>query len=185
MFLIYLMCVKHSIDQRNRISLSHIFLWTTKRYMKSLICLCPLVQMSKLSKVNENIWLPSEYDSAKAQILSSPEISSLQETFSRILRIEVSLSNTISTVFILAFSLSSSYFAFSLCKIGAFDFLFCFYSLEGCSMFLAPFLSVFRCLEDSHALKEALMNVFTSKRSQISKQFAKAYSILVFPLSST
>ena len=34
--------------------------------------------------------LPSEYDSAKAQILSSPEISSLQETFSRILRTEVS-----------------------------------------------------------------------------------------------
>ena len=34
--------------------------------------------------------LPSEYDSAKAQILSSPEISFLQETFSRILRTEVS-----------------------------------------------------------------------------------------------
>ena len=49
-----LMCVKHSIDQRNMISLSLNFLWTTKRYMKSLICLCPLVQMSKLSKVNEN-----------------------------------------------------------------------------------------------------------------------------------
>ena len=36
--------------------------------------------------------LPSEYDSAKAQILSSSEISSLQETFSRILRTEVSSS---------------------------------------------------------------------------------------------
>ena len=38
--------------------------------------------------------LPSEYDSAKAQILSTPEISSLQETFSRILRTEVSSSSS-------------------------------------------------------------------------------------------
>ena len=37
--------------------------------------------------------LPSEYNSAKAQILSSPEISSLQETFSRILRTVVSSSS--------------------------------------------------------------------------------------------
>ena len=49
------------------------------------------------------------------------------------------LSNTISPVFILAFSLSSLYCALSLCRIGAFDFLFCFYALEGCSLFLAPF----------------------------------------------
>ena len=34
--------------------------------------------------------LPSEYDSAKAQILSCLEISSFQETFSRILRTEIS-----------------------------------------------------------------------------------------------
>ena len=38
--------------------------------------------------------LPSEYDSAKAQILSSPEISSLQETFSKILLTEVSSSSS-------------------------------------------------------------------------------------------
>ena len=38
--------------------------------------------------------LPSEYDSTKAQILSSPEISSLQETFGRILRTEVSSSSS-------------------------------------------------------------------------------------------
>ena len=38
--------------------------------------------------------LPSEYDLAKAQILSSPEISSIQETFSRILRPEVSCSSS-------------------------------------------------------------------------------------------
>ena len=38
--------------------------------------------------------LPSKYDSAKAQILSSPEILSLQETFSRILRTEVSSSSS-------------------------------------------------------------------------------------------
>ena len=51
-----LMCVKNSIDQRNNISLSQNLLWTTKRYMKSLICLCPLVQMSKFRKVNETKW---------------------------------------------------------------------------------------------------------------------------------
>ena len=56
MFLVYLMCVKHSIDKRNRISHSLNLLWPTKRYMKSLICLCPLVQMLKFSKVNENRW---------------------------------------------------------------------------------------------------------------------------------
>ena len=49
------------------------------------------------------------------------------------------LSNTISTIFILACTLSSSYFALSLCRIGSFDFLFYFYALEGCLMFLAPF----------------------------------------------
>ena len=38
--------------------------------------------------------LPSDYDSAKAQILSSHEISSLQETFSRILCTEVSSSSS-------------------------------------------------------------------------------------------
>ena len=49
------------------------------------------------------------------------------------------MSNTISTIIILDFSLSSSYFALSLCRIGAFDFMFYFYALEGFSMFLAPF----------------------------------------------
>ena len=35
--------------------------------------------------------LPSEYDYVKTQILSSPEVSSFQETFSKILRTEISL----------------------------------------------------------------------------------------------
>ena len=38
--------------------------------------------------------LPSEYDSAKAQILFSPKISSLKETFRRILRTKVSSSSS-------------------------------------------------------------------------------------------
>ena len=38
--------------------------------------------------------LPFEYDSVKAQILSSSEISSLHKTFSRILRTEVSSSSS-------------------------------------------------------------------------------------------
>ena len=50
------MFVKHSIDKRNGISHSLNFLWPTKRYIKSLICLCPLFQMSKFNKVNENKW---------------------------------------------------------------------------------------------------------------------------------
>ena len=53
---IFDVCKEHSIDQRNRISHSQKFLWPTKRYMKSLICLCPLVRVSKFSKVNKNIW---------------------------------------------------------------------------------------------------------------------------------
>ena len=43
--------------------------------------------------------LPFENDSAKAQILSSPEISSLWETFSRILRTEVSSSSSPTVVY--------------------------------------------------------------------------------------
>ena len=38
--------------------------------------------------------LPSEYDSAKTQILFNPEISSLQVTFSRIIHTEVSSSSS-------------------------------------------------------------------------------------------
>ena len=34
--------------------------------------------------------LPLEFDTVKSQILSSPEISSLKETFSRLLHIEIS-----------------------------------------------------------------------------------------------
>ena len=46
--------------------------------------------------------LPSEYDSTKAQILSNPEISSLQEIFSRILRTKVSSSSVSSPTFVSA-----------------------------------------------------------------------------------
>ena len=46
--------------------------------------------------------LPSEYDLVKAQILPSPEISSLQETFSMILRTEVSSSSVSSPTLVSA-----------------------------------------------------------------------------------
>ena len=49
------------------------------------------------------------------------------------------MSNTISTIFILAFSLSSSYFALSLCRIGAFDFLFSFMLLKVVQCYLHLF----------------------------------------------
>ena len=44
--------------------------------------------------------LPSKFDTAKSQILSSPEISSLQETFSRLSCIEISPSIQISNALI-------------------------------------------------------------------------------------
>ena len=47
-------------------------------------------QREKMAVMGFLAALPSEYDSVKAQILSSVEVSSLQETFSRILRTEKS-----------------------------------------------------------------------------------------------
>ena len=41
MFLVYLMCVKHSIDQRNRISLSHNFFMDYKKIYEELNMLLP------------------------------------------------------------------------------------------------------------------------------------------------
>ena len=55
-FLVYLMCVKPFIDQRKMIGLSWNFVWTIKRHMRSLICYCPLVHMSKFNKLNKNKW---------------------------------------------------------------------------------------------------------------------------------
>ena len=47
-------------------------------------------QREKMAVMGFLTALPSEYNSVKAQILSNHEISSFQETFSRILRIETS-----------------------------------------------------------------------------------------------
>ena len=44
----------HRLEKQDQ-SLTNFFM-AYKRYIKSLICLCPLVQMSKFSKVNENRW---------------------------------------------------------------------------------------------------------------------------------
>ena len=54
-------------------------------------------QREKMAVMGFLATLPSEYDSVKAQILASPEISSFQETFSRILRIETSSCTSPST----------------------------------------------------------------------------------------
>ena len=56
-------------------------------------------QREQMAVIGFLIALPFEYDSSKAQILSSPEISSLQETFSRILRTEVSSPSSPTLVF--------------------------------------------------------------------------------------
>ena len=47
-------------------------------------------QREQMAVMSFLVSLPSEFDTAKSQFLSSPEISSLQETFSRLLRIEIS-----------------------------------------------------------------------------------------------
>ena len=54
-------------------------------------------QREKMAMMGFLAALPSDYDYVKEQIQSSPEISSFQETFSRILRIETS-SSTPSTL---------------------------------------------------------------------------------------
>ena len=47
-------------------------------------------QREKMAMMDFLASLPSKYDSIKTHILSSPEVSSFQETFSRILRTEIS-----------------------------------------------------------------------------------------------
>ena len=49
-------------------------------------------QRERMAVMGFLVAFPSEYDLAKTRILSSPEISSLQNTFSRILHIEISFS---------------------------------------------------------------------------------------------
>ena len=57
-------------------------------------------QQEQMAVMEFLVGLPSEYDSTKAQILSSLEISSIQETFSRILRTEISSSSVSSPTLI-------------------------------------------------------------------------------------
>ena len=52
---IFDMCKAFYRSKKQDQSLTEFFM-AYKRYMKSLICLYPLVQMSKFSKVNENRW---------------------------------------------------------------------------------------------------------------------------------
>ena len=70
-------------------------------YKKTYEELNMLLPFSPYVKVQQAQWeqmammgflatLPFEYDSTKTQILSSPEISSFQDTFSKILHIEIS-----------------------------------------------------------------------------------------------
>ena len=68
-----------------------------KAYEELNICYYPLVQMLRFSKLNKKMTemgfvaaLPSEYDSVKAQIMSSLEILPFQETFNKILNTEIS-----------------------------------------------------------------------------------------------
>ena len=93
------MCIEPFTALRNKIGLSQNSSWTIKRNEE----LNTLLPFSLDVKVQQAQWenmavmgflaaLPSKYDSAKAQILSSPKISSFQETFRKILRTETSSS---------------------------------------------------------------------------------------------
>ena len=80
-------------------SLMELFMDYKKTYeeLNTLLPFSPNVKVQQAQWENMAVIdflaaLPSEYDSVKAQILSSPEISSFQETFSRILRTETSSS---------------------------------------------------------------------------------------------
>ena len=69
----------------------------TYEELNTLLPFSPNVKVQQAQRENMAMMgflaaLPSDYDYVKEQILSSPEISSFQETFSRILRIETSLS---------------------------------------------------------------------------------------------
>ena len=73
------------------------FLWTIKRHeeLNVLLPFSPDVkvkqdQREKMAVMGFLSALPYEYDSVKTQILSTPEVSCFQETFSRILRTEIS-----------------------------------------------------------------------------------------------
>ena len=91
------MCVEPFIALRYKIDHLRNFSWTIKRHEESNVILpfSPDVkvqedQREKMTVTGFLAALPSEYDSIRAQILSNPEVSSFQETFSRILRIKIS-----------------------------------------------------------------------------------------------
>ena len=93
------MYVEPFIQLRNKISPSWNSSWTIKRHeeLNTLLPFNPDVkfqqdQREKMTMMGFLATLPSKYDSIKAQILSSLEISSFQETFNRILRTETSSS---------------------------------------------------------------------------------------------
>ena len=98
-FFIFDVCRAFYHIERQYQSLTELFMDYKKTY-KELNTLLPFspdvkvqqVQREKMAVMGFLIALPSKYDSIKEQIMSSPEISSIQETFSRILRIETSSS---------------------------------------------------------------------------------------------
>ena len=94
---IFDMCTTFYRSEKQDQSLTEFFMHYRKIYEKlnMLMPFSPDVKVQQSQREQMVVMgflaaLPSEYDSAKAQIMSSPEISSLQETFSRILSTEVS-----------------------------------------------------------------------------------------------
>ena len=86
----------YRIEKQNR-SLTELCMDYKKTYeeLNTLLPFSPDVkvqhaQQEKMAMMDFLVALPSKYDSIKAQILASPEISSFQKTFSRILHIETS-----------------------------------------------------------------------------------------------
>ena len=109
MFLVYLMCKSFYQSEKQDQFLTEFFMEYKKIYeeLNMLMPFSPDVKAQQSQREQMAVMgflsaLPSEYDLAKAQILPSPEISSLQETFSMILRTEVSSSSVSSPTLVSA-----------------------------------------------------------------------------------
>ena len=95
--------VFYRIEKQDR-SLTELFMDYKKTYeeLNTLLPFSPDVKVQQAQREQMAMMkflaaLPSEYESIKAQILSSPKISSFQETFSRIFHTETSSSTPPST----------------------------------------------------------------------------------------
>ena len=90
-----MMCARLSIMQRSKIRLLHLILWISKVHEElnvllsfSLHVKVQQAQREQMAVMSFLADLPPEFETVKSQILSSSEIFSLHDTFTRVLRTE-------------------------------------------------------------------------------------------------